>query len=161
MLQLLLLAILVLLALYGLHAMLKATRQGLHLQLRQAAVWLGLAVLIVLVATGRLGWVAALIGALVATIARLAPLLLQLAPLFQRFRRTGESDEAKGRAGPHASRGMSRDEAYEILGLQPGASRQQVVEAHRRLMQKVHPDRGGSAYLAAKLNQARDLLLAG
>jgi hypothetical protein len=56
---------------------------------------------------------------------------------------------------------MSMREAYEVLGLQPPVSRQQIIAAHRRLMQKFHPDRGGSSYLAAKINNAKDVLLKG
>ncbi|MCH8685950.1 DnaJ domain-containing protein [Pedomonas mirosovicensis] len=51
------------------------------------------------------------------------------------------------------------EEAYAILGLKPGASRDAILAAHRRLMRIVHPDHGGTDYLAAKINQARDILL--
>jgi hypothetical protein len=54
---------------------------------------------------------------------------------------------------------MTRSDAYAILGLEEGASREQIIAAHGRLIQRLHPDRGGSTFLAAKINQARDLLL--
>lgn len=62
-------------------------------------------------------------------------------------------------ADPAEKGGMTRDEAYAVLGLQPGASENEVRAAYHRLMKKLHPDQGGSDYLAARLNQARDLLL--
>jgi DnaJ-like protein len=63
------------------------------------------------------------------------------------------------RANTQRSGPMSRDEAYEVLGLHPGASAPEVKDAHRRLMRGAHPDAGGSDWLAARINQARDILL--
>ena len=59
----------------------------------------------------------------------------------------------------HGSSGMSRGEALAVLGLDQDASDDDIVQAHRGLMQKIHPDRGGNDYLAAKLNEAKDFLL--
>jgi len=56
---------------------------------------------------------------------------------------------------------MSREEAFLVLGLSDGADEDDIKKAHKRLIQKIHPDRGGNEYLAAKINQARDLLLRG
>jgi len=64
-----------------------------------------------------------------------------------------------GRPGRRTSGLMSRDEAYEVLGLHPGASEADIRDAHRRLMRGAHPDAGGSDWLAARINQARDILL--
>jgi hypothetical protein len=75
------------------------------------------------------------------------------------WREHAQSDAAAGRGGA-ASRGpMTREEAYEVLGLKAGASTEDVVNAHRTLMKKLHPDLGGTNYLAARINEAKDTLL--
>jgi hypothetical protein len=60
-----------------------------------------------------------------------------------------------------ASSGMSRAEALKVLGLQEGASEDDIRAAHRRLMLQNHPDKGGTDYIAAKINEAKDVLLPG
>lgn len=69
----------------------------------------------------------------------------------------GNGQSSAARSG----RAMTVEEAYDILGLQPGARKDQIREAHRKLMLKHHPDHGGSTHIAAQINQAKELLLGG
>jgi len=75
-------------------------------------------------------------------------------------RRKAAHDDTHAGAPPGRSpTALSEQEAYEILGLQPGAGEEDIRSAHRALMKKLHPDHGGSTYLATRVNQAKDVLL--
>ena len=78
---------------------------------------------------------------------------------FPAWRQNAQGDAAGGQRRAAASGKMTDEEAYQILGLQPGAGRDEIGRAHRALMKKLHPDQGGSTYLAARVNEAKDTLL--
>lgn len=125
-------------------------------QVKQVSQWLaviGLVVVIVLLARFGAPLIAALVGgaAVAGTLLRRLMFLLPLWRVVKQHR--GRSRQ------PFASTGMSREEAKKILGVGDGATEPEIKAAHRRLMQKLHPDHGGSEYLASRINQAKDRLL--
>ena len=144
--------------LFALMAGLRAFERASVTSIKTLLAWIaalgGLSLALLLILSGR-GGVA--VGALTL----FGPLLWQKLRT-SRGPRVGTSGTGSG-AGPSGagpSTGpMSRREAYEVLGLHPGASVVDIREAHRRLMRGAHPDVGGSDWLAARVNQARDVLL--
>ncbi|MEY2700968.1 MAG: hypothetical protein RIQ52_1723 [Pseudomonadota bacterium] len=130
----------------------------------QRSLWLLVAtVLLLLGLTGKLSWVFPLMAAMAAAVARLMPVLMKLLAVYQHWlqhrRQHHTHHQHQDRAGASGKTGMTREEALEVLGLNADAQEDDIIQAHRRLMQKVHPDRGGSHYLASRINLARQVLL--
>lgn len=141
--------------LYGyLRSLPKAQRTKTTLNL--VIVLLVLAV-VVLSLTGRIHWIGAALTGAVVLIRQLAPVLVKLIPalgIWQRHKTTQDSPPVSPDNGT-----LSRAQALDILGLKDPVTEEDIIAAHRSLMQKLHPDRGGNDYLAAQLNRAKDTLL--
>lgn len=125
-------------------------------------LWSLAGILLLMVLTGKTHWLFALLAAFLAFFQRIMQ-VLQYLPLFKKlfgsFADTGKYSQQNNQT-PQNNKTMTRHQAADILGIKETASKQEVVAAHRRLMQKVHPDRGGSDVLAAQINEAKKVMLA-
>ena len=118
--------------------------------------------LVVLVASGRAHWIFAVLGGVVAFASRLLPYLRHLPMLAKVLAAFGIVIPGMAEATSNASidiSNMSREDAAAILRVDVSADKQQILSAHKSLMNKIHPDKGGSDALAAQINAARDVLL--
>ena len=123
-------------------------------------IGLAAAALVVMSLTGRVHWIAGLIGGAM-------PFVRQylLAHVYRKLGDSGRQGNSQDDAGEQGKRShrddsaMSENQALSVLGLKPGASEDEIIQAHRQLMQKLHPDRGGNDYLASQLNNAKETLL--
>jgi Ca2+/Na+ antiporter len=113
---------------------------------------------IALALSGRISWIIAAVTALIPIAKFIFLFLWRGLPFIQIWMRSRRFKEDKNTSS-QKNNALTESEALEILGLEPGSSDEQIIQAHRELMQKIHPDRGGNNYMATKLNLARDLLL--
>ena len=113
---------------------------------------------IALALTGRVSWIIATGAALIPVAKFIFLFLWRSLPFIQMWMRSRRLKEGRDTSS-QKNNTLTESEALEILGLEPGSSDKEIIQAHRELMQKIHPDRGGSNYMATKLNLARDLLL--
>ena len=124
---------------------------------RKALIYGGAAVVLGLVVAGKAHWLMGVLAALMALASR-AMQLAQYAPLIKKLMGE-ESPSGSDESAVAARENMSRQQAADILGVDVDDSRDDVKLAHKRLIQKLHPDRGGSDALAKQINLAKDVLL--
>jgi len=131
--------------------------------LKQGGLIGGAVLLIWLILSGKLSLLLGLIMLILTFLLRILDSLSRYGPLIKQLwlRMNGQSQQSgESQGGAPANRStMTRQEALKILGLEQGASEQEIILAHRRLIARLHPDKGGSDYLAAQINLAKKILL--
>ncbi|MGI9323167.1 MAG: DnaJ domain-containing protein, partial [Pseudomonadales bacterium] len=151
---------------FGLYAALRYLLRKQKLTVRQFfAIYLtslvGFVLLYLSLTTGLLHPVFGFLAAAIPVIFRVVPWVLRavgLAKMYQRFKTPG-GGSAGATPDPAREGEMTESQALDILGLDATASKEDIIAAHRKMMQKIHPDRGGSTILAAQINAAKELLL--
>ena len=114
-----------------------------------------IAIIVILTITGRLHWIGALLASFFLLFKKYN-FIFRAIPFVQRFFKNSHQRQNRNPQDPSQ---MTRQKAFDILGLKEGCSQEDIIKAHRKLMQKLHPDQGGSDYLAAQINEARAYLL--
>jgi len=116
--------------------------------------------LLAVVAFAKGNVLAGAIAAIFAFFSRIIPLLIRFLPMANHvYKKAQQGQPNSQQAQSPAKQNMDKTRAAEILGVEVDASEEEITLAHKKLMQKVHPDKGGSAALAAEINQAKDVLL--
>jgi len=157
--RIVLMVVLLLLVFWGVQAF-KKIPASIVAQLSKFGAWLAcLLLLLALVASGKLNGVFALLGVLIASLMRWMPVILKYALQLHRWWQWFGAERTREYQAPLRHGKMTAAEALEVLGLKPGASRDDIILAHRKLIARLHPDKGGSDYLAAQINLAKKVLL--
>ena len=121
---------------------------------KKAILYVSAILILSLVVTGRAPWLMGILAALLAVMGRLA----QFAAYFPILKKIFGEDQPPTSAAPSFD-AMTKQQAAEVLGVAMDASPEEIRMAHKKLIQKMHPDRGGSELLAKQINQAKDILL--
>ena len=115
--------------------------------------------LCVLIATGRIHWVSMIGVFLFGALYRLISIAIRHIPILWNIVQLWKKSRSSSQEVEDTNQKMNEKRALQVLELKKGASKEEIIAAHRKMMQKIHPDRGGSVYLARVVNEARDYLL--
>jgi len=127
-------------------------------QLKKAVLWGVIGAVLLLVVMGRAHWLMGVLAGFVAVLGRLAA-VAKYFPLLRFLMGNAEAKPNQNNNVATSNDTMTVKQAADILAVEPSATKGEVVLAHKKLMQKVHPDRGGSDALAAQINQAKQVML--